>query len=568
MVRNSNPPYPISGIPDVPPTGGGGISVFDSPGALAINQARMAHLDSLQLPLAGKRVLDAGCGVGHLARFFVDRGCQVTCVDARQENVDSLRSRYPDLDAHTVNVEADSLISLGRFDIVFCYGLLYHLENPVAALRNFEQVCDGILLLETVVSDHVEPVLRLIDEPAETPNQALGGLAGRPSPAFVAMALTRVGYRYVYAPKLPPDHPDFQFAWGNNLEFSRDGHLLRCIFVGSHQPLDNSALSLLLEGPPTNARHFLAPFDVNRAPWHNETEATTKKESSLTRFSPAAAYWNQRVTLAGARDRILSLSQAVNQRSDLWPYQWAQLMAAAMDYEPDIILELGRGKGNSTCAFTEASNLKKGSRVLSLCLSDSFERETVPQLRKIVPESWFAPLEALRADILDFDYAAALSGAKRVLIFWDAHGFEIAECVLGAILPVVAQVEHLVLMHDLSDARYNSEEQLEYGGHGLWKGNDWSGPRVKLGIIDSAVEQSVAALDFTTRNHITLDSADHSFRTSLTPAQQTEMQSLLGDLFETQGHWFYFSLNERPGPYRFPRYTRRRAPAQGRKARF
>lgn len=238
-----------------------------------------------------------------------------------------------------------------------------------------------------------------------------------------------------------------------------------------------------------------------------------------------------------------------------------------MDFAPDLILELGRGKGNSTCAFTEASNLHGGrSRIVSLCLSDSWERETLPRLRKIVPEDWFKPLQALREDILEFDYERALSGAKRMLIFWDAHGFDIAECVLGEIMPIVAPLEHLVIMHDLSDTRYCSEEQLGYGGYGLWKGNDWSGPRLKLGIIDSAVEQSVAALDFTTRNHITLDSADHSFRTGLSAAQQAEMRQTLGELFDTQGHWFYFSLNERPGPYKFPKYTRRGALAHAGKS--
>src|SRR5690242_8285275 len=249
MTRNPGPLYPMSNIRDTLPAGGGGLGVFDSPDALQINRARMEHLDSLQLPLAGKRVLDAGCGVGHLARYFVDRGCQVTCVDARQDNIDSLRSRYPDVTAHVVNVETDSLLALGQFDIVFCYGLLYHLENPVAALRNFSHVCGGILLLETVITDHREPILQLSDEPAETPNQALGGFAGRPSPAFVAMALTRAGFRYVYAPRHPPEHPDFQFKWQNDLAFSRNGHLLRCIFVASRQLQDNAALSLLVEGP-------------------------------------------------------------------------------------------------------------------------------------------------------------------------------------------------------------------------------------------------------------------------------------------------------------------------------
>jgi hypothetical protein len=260
------------------------------------------------------------------------------------------------------------------------------------------------------------------------------------------------------------------------------------------------------------------------------------------RFNPAQAYWNQRLVLAKARDRIRALSRAVNHPGDLFLYQWAQLMATVMEYQPELILELGRGKGNSTCAFTEASNLKQGgTRVLSVCLSNDWELETAPRVRRIVPKSWFAPLDVVSANILDFAFETALSDVKRVLIFWDAHGFDIAECVLGEILPLAAKIEHLVVIHDLSDTRYNSEEKLEYGGNGLWKGNNWSGPRVKLGIIDSATEQSISALDFATRNHITLDSADHCFHTGLSSDQQTEMRSLLGELFDTQAHWFYFA---------------------------
>jgi hypothetical protein len=280
----------------------------------------------------------------------------------------------------------------------------------------------------------------------------------------------------------------------------------------------------------------------------------------LSRFSAAGAYWNQRLALANARERILALSQAVNHSSDLSLYQWAQLMSVVMDYQPDMVLELGRGKGNSTCAFTEACNLNhRRTRILSLCLSADWERDTLPRLRPIVPKEWFSPLQAVRADILEFGYETPLEGAGRVLVFWDAHGFDIAECVLGEILPIIANREHLVVMHDMSDTRYGSEEQLVYGQNGLWKGNNWSGARLKLGNIDSAVEQSIAALDFTTRNRISLESADHSFRTQLAAGQQDEMQELLGDLFQTQGHWFYFSLNEAPRPYKFPHFERRQA---------
>ena len=241
--------YPISGVPETLASGDAGAGVFDSPDALAINTARMAHLESLGLPIAGRSVLDVGGGVGHLAQFFVERGCKVMCVEGREENITDLRSRYPGLEAHLANVEADSLSRFGMFEIVFCYGLLYHLENPLAGLRNMASVSGDLLLLETMVTDHSEPVARLADEPNATPNQSLGRFGMRPSPAFVAMALNRMGFPFIYAPKTPPDHPDFRFDWTNRLDCSRDGHLLRCIFVASRRELANSTLRPVLATP-------------------------------------------------------------------------------------------------------------------------------------------------------------------------------------------------------------------------------------------------------------------------------------------------------------------------------
>src|SRR5262245_54746689 len=93
-VSSSVLPYPVAirhrDVGAEPLPVGGGVECFDTPAALAINRARLEHLASLGLPLAGKRVLDAGCGVGHLAQFFRERGCEVVCVDGREENIASL----------------------------------------------------------------------------------------------------------------------------------------------------------------------------------------------------------------------------------------------------------------------------------------------------------------------------------------------------------------------------------------------------------------------------------------------------------------------------------------------
>lgn len=245
----SSIPYPVLvrrrdfGTETIPT--GGGTQTFDTSDYIEINRARMIHLASLELPVEKKRVLDVGCGVGHLAQFFVDKGCEVVCVDGRSENIDSLRSRYPGLEAHVANVEMEPLSQLGLFDIVFCYGLLYHLENPLWALRNMASVCKELLLLETIVCDHTLPLVRIDDESVAF-SQALIGVGCRPSPSYVVLAASRAGFPFIYAPKRPPEHKDFQFEWRNDLESRRDGRNLRCVFVVSRTELQNPRLVSLI----------------------------------------------------------------------------------------------------------------------------------------------------------------------------------------------------------------------------------------------------------------------------------------------------------------------------------
>jgi hypothetical protein len=158
----------------------------------------------------------------------------------------SLRTRYPTLEAHVANIEKDPLARFGRFDVVFSYGLLDHLENPLEGLRNLESVCDELLLLETIVCDHELPLVRVVDETLAS-NQALGGLGCRPTPHYVVLALNRVGFPHVCAPVAPPEYQDFEFEWRNDLDCSRNGHPLRCVFVASRRKPPNRRLVSLLK---------------------------------------------------------------------------------------------------------------------------------------------------------------------------------------------------------------------------------------------------------------------------------------------------------------------------------
>jgi len=553
MTTNSK--VPVASIPAALPAGGGGFSVFESADAQSINKARLCHLANLNLDIRGKTVLDVGCGVGHLGGFFEERGGSVIGVDARPENIERLHALYPGRQAHALNAESGSLTDLGRFDIVFCYGLLYHLENPIAALRNIATCCKDLLLLETVVSDDARPVLQLVDEPRETKNQAVSGFGCRPSPAFVTMALNRIGFRFVYTTKSIPDHVDFAFDWRNSGEWQRDGHLLRCIFVASRNQLDNPELVLLLPDPEDPKRYL----GEERASHADEQAKMTDSIDAIEMapyFSAARACWNQRDTLAELKPRIVEFARVVDDARSLNLYQHGQLAAAALEFRPDLILELGRGWGNSTCTFTEIANRLGTMRVLSLDQYSNWDR-TADRLKQIVRPSWFGPLQALVTNILTFDFRNALAGARRVLLFWDAHGFEIAEVVLGSIMPELAGREHLVIMHDICDLRYQSTESLSYGNNELWTGGNNTSKFVKIGFVDSNVEQAIAIMDFSTRNRFPLHTADHSLATELSDAQAAQLATLWGDMFSQYAQWLYFSLREAAGPLTFPRLPAR-----------
>lgn len=261
----------------------GGPECFDTAAALELNRARLDHFESLDLPWAGKSVLDVGCGVGHLSQALARKKCRLVGVDAREENIRVFRQRHPNLQAHVANVESD-LSSLGAFDIVLCCGLLYHLENPFQALRNLSAVCGELLIVETIVCDHELPIA-VWDDETKSANQAMQGLGCRPSPSLVTLALNRIGFPLVYAPLHPPGHPEFEVRWTNSLAWIQDGHVIRSVFLASRAPLDSPALMLLCGTLPSwYCRNFGAGEKIPGAV--SITEPALHNSSQISRQAP------------------------------------------------------------------------------------------------------------------------------------------------------------------------------------------------------------------------------------------------------------------------------------------
>src|SRR5690349_17165247 len=71
-------------------------------------KAKMEHLKSLPLHLEGLSVIDVGAGIGDFAEFYIDRGCDVTVSDSRQENIDVVKKRFPGVNTRVIDLERDT----------------------------------------------------------------------------------------------------------------------------------------------------------------------------------------------------------------------------------------------------------------------------------------------------------------------------------------------------------------------------------------------------------------------------------------------------------------------------
>jgi hypothetical protein len=224
------------------------VEAFHNPEYLRHNQRRQEHLATLGLPLSGRSVLEVGAGIGDHTSFFLDRGCRVTITEAREENVAMLSERFPDQEVLTLDVENPDPKLTGRWDVVYAYGLLYHLSRPAEAIDFTARCCDSLLLLETCVSPGAGIELNPVSEWAENPSQARTGTGCRPTRGWVKEQLGR-HFRHVYLTATQPWHPEFPLDWSSPPE---DGLNTRSVFVASREPLDNP---LLIEEIPLVQRH-------------------------------------------------------------------------------------------------------------------------------------------------------------------------------------------------------------------------------------------------------------------------------------------------------------------------
>ena len=95
-------------------------------------------LDALE-PLAGKVLLDAGCGSGLALSIAAERGAQTIGVDAAPGMLEITKRRVPSAELHVGDLESLPLAD-HSCDVVVAFNSLQFAESPMRALAEFRRV--------------------------------------------------------------------------------------------------------------------------------------------------------------------------------------------------------------------------------------------------------------------------------------------------------------------------------------------------------------------------------------------------------------------------------------------
>lgn len=103
-----------------------------------INPLRLDYIDQL-VGLAGKKVVDVGCGGGILSESMATRGADVTGIDLGEKALKVAKLHLLEsgqkVDYRLISAEDLAAEMPGQFDVVTCMEMLEHVPSPASIVR-------------------------------------------------------------------------------------------------------------------------------------------------------------------------------------------------------------------------------------------------------------------------------------------------------------------------------------------------------------------------------------------------------------------------------------------------
>ena len=203
------------------------------PGVERIHHTRLAMLEAALDRAVGRdcaalTAVDLACHQGWFALHLAKRGFKsILAADARPQHLADAQLMADVLGVRTLrtqrlDIEEARAEEIGVHDVTLMLGLLYHLENPVRALRLARAVTRRVMVIESQVVPHLTGMVDwgswrfqrpmvgcfgIIDETDEThaPEAAIRGICLAPSLPALEWLLKRVGFARVERLQPPPD---------------------------------------------------------------------------------------------------------------------------------------------------------------------------------------------------------------------------------------------------------------------------------------------------------------------------------------------------------------------------
>lgn len=115
--------------------------------------------DISRKPLREIRVLDLACLEGQYAIEFALQGAQVLAIEGRETSIEKARFAKRALNLQNLEFLQGDVCELspethGRFDVVLCLGILYHLDHPdvFSFIERIANTCNGVAVFDTYVA--------------------------------------------------------------------------------------------------------------------------------------------------------------------------------------------------------------------------------------------------------------------------------------------------------------------------------------------------------------------------------------------------------------------------------
>lgn len=179
-----------------------------------------AHLGITEFDFSGLQVHDVATDEGWWAFWSEMRGAKYVEASDVEDFADYDWGWNPDqhfiqehnaarggrrvFDFHHANLNSQVVVKKqsvydisGKFDVIFCHGLLYHLRHPLLAIDRMRATCTGMLIMETFVDDNRDSMV------AETKfyrTHEIGPISNwtGPTTACVASWLRDAGFEHVF----------------------------------------------------------------------------------------------------------------------------------------------------------------------------------------------------------------------------------------------------------------------------------------------------------------------------------------------------------------------------------